>query len=549
MDIRARDLIKQGDRLFDRRSNVLSLWQEIADNFYPERAEFTAVRSVGEEFASGMMTSFPALVRRELGNLFASLLRPRGQDWFSLHAQDKILDRDVTARQWLEYATDVQKRAMYEPSAMFVRASREADHDFATFGNAVKSVEIDWQQVSLLYRAWHLRDCAWCENVSGRVDTMHRKWKAEAKWLIDKFRQKAGQQLMNKAAKDPYGDVACRHIVVPADQYDHYADDNRAARPFRSVYIDIENETVLEDVPMDWFQYVVPRWQTVSGSAYARSPVTELCLPDARLLQAMVRVLLEAGEKGVDPPTIAGEETFRSDMNLYAGGVTFAALDEGQRLQDKFMQLPVDKTGIPLGINMAERVEAALQGGFFLNKLGLPELVNKDMTAYQVRKIIENHVRQSAPIFEPIEEEDNAPVCNLTFDILRSVGAFGPKENLPDALRDATVNFSFMSPLREVADEMKGQQLQEAIALTAATAQIEQAAVANVNWLKAHRDSLQGIRIPAEWMNDEEIVEQVKQQMNEKARVEAGAAAMGQAADVAKTGGEALKAFTEAGVG
>jgi hypothetical protein len=549
MDARARDLIKQGDKLFDRRSNVLSLWQEIADAFYPERAEFTTLRSVGEEFAAGMMTSFPALVRRELGNLFASLLRPRGQEWFSLHAVDEDIDDDVTARQWLEYATKVQKRAMYEPSSMFVRASRESDHDFATFGNAVKSIEVDWQQVSLLYRAWHLRDCAWCENLSGRVDTMHRKWKAEAKWLVDKFPLKAGQQLKERASKDPYGEVTCRHIVVPADQYEHYSADRRNERDFRSVYLDIENETVLEDVAMDWFQYVVPRWQTVSGSAYARSPVTELCLPDARLLQAMVRVLLEAGEKGVDPPSIAGEETFRSDMNLYAGGVTFAALEVGESLNDKFKQLQVDKTGIPLGINMAERIEAALQSGFFLNKLGLPELVNKDMTAYQVRKIVENHVRQSAPIFEPIEEEDNAATCNLTFDILRSVGAFGPAENVPEVLQDTSVNFSFMSPLREVANEMKGQQLQEAIALTGAVAQIEPAAVANINWIKAHRDSLQGIRIPADWMSAEEIVEQVKAQMNEQARTEAGAAAMGEAANVAKTGGEALKAFTEAGVG
>ena len=168
------------------------------------------------------------------------------------------------------------------------------------------------------------------------------------------------------------------------------------------------------------------------------------------------------------------------------------------------------------------------------------------MTAYQVRKIIENYVRQSAPIFEPIEEEDNAPLCNLTFDILRNVGAFGPIEQLPDVLRGTQVNFTFVSPLREVSDELKGSQLQEAIALTAATAQVEKSAPANLNWTKALRDSLQGLRVPATWMNPEEMVAQAKQQMEQQMKLALGAAAVAGGADVAKTGTDALKNLSQA---
>lgn len=545
MDSRVRDLIKIGDKEFNNRSGVMSLFQDLAENFYVERADFTTKRSDGEEFASGLMTSFPLIARRELGNMIASYLRPRGTDWFAVHAQDEQIDADVSARAWLEYATNVQKRAMYDPASLFVNATKTADHDFATFGNAVKSIEVDWANTSLLYRAWHLRDCAWCENRSGKIDTMHRKWKPTVRQLVSLFPKTVHPNVKKALEKEPEKEVACRHIVVPQDAYDLKTAKSRKL-PYVSLYVDEENETVLEEIPLGWFPYIVSRWSVVSGSVYGRSPVTEICLPDARLLQAMTRVLLEAGEKAVDPPSIASEETFRSDFNLFAGGVTFAQLGSDESIGDKFQQLSVDKTGIPMGINMAMQIRDAITGGFFLNKLILPEINNQGMTAYQVSKIIQNYIRQAAPIFEPIEEEDNAPTCNLTFEILRSVGAFGPVDQLPEILQGSEVNFTFISPLREVADEMKGAQLQEAVQGALLTAQVDPSAPANVDWTTAYRDALQGNRIPAKWMNPREAVEQEKARLAEQAKVMAGAQALAGTAGVAKDGTQALKQLSEA---
>ena len=56
MDARAREVAEIGDRLFSARLPVLTLWQEIALNFYPERADFTASRALGEEFAAHLMS-------------------------------------------------------------------------------------------------------------------------------------------------------------------------------------------------------------------------------------------------------------------------------------------------------------------------------------------------------------------------------------------------------------------------------------------------------------------------------------------------------------
>jgi hypothetical protein len=84
-----------------------------------------------------------------------------------------------------------------------------------------------------------------------------------------------------------------------------------------------DHKHLIEATPIWGRYYVIPRWQTVSGSQYATRPPPVCALPDARLLQAMTYTLLEAGEKATSPPIIATQNVVRSDVALYAGGITW----------------------------------------------------------------------------------------------------------------------------------------------------------------------------------------------------------------------------------
>ncbi len=46
----AKYLIERGAQLWKERMAITTLWQEIAENFYPERADFTIRRKVGSDF-------------------------------------------------------------------------------------------------------------------------------------------------------------------------------------------------------------------------------------------------------------------------------------------------------------------------------------------------------------------------------------------------------------------------------------------------------------------------------------------------------------------
>jgi hypothetical protein len=143
MKTRVRDLILQGDKLFQKKAPFDSLCQTIAENFYPERADFTTTRTLGEEFASNLMSGYPVLARRDLANALSSMLRPPGEKWFHARTSNERINEDATALTWLDRASDVLRTMMYERRSQFIRAMKQADNDFSAFGQCVVQPEMN----------------------------------------------------------------------------------------------------------------------------------------------------------------------------------------------------------------------------------------------------------------------------------------------------------------------------------------------------------------------------------------------------------------------
>jgi hypothetical protein len=540
--IDTKKLIAQGDQLFQNRSTLMLLWQDIGEQFYCERADFTVKREIGDDYAGNLTTSYPLLVRRELGDAISSMLRPRGQEWFGITVErEELLDN--SGKQWLEWASGVQKRAMYDRLSQFVRATKEGDHDFASFGQCVISVEADWSTTSLLYRCWHLRDVVWCERYNGMIGDIHRNWCPDIRTLHAIFgKDKLHRNIADKLDKEPYCTVKCRHIVIPTDQYDG---DQKYRTPYVSLYIDLENNHLISETA-SWSQiYCIPRWQTVSGSQYAYSPATVAALPDARLLQAMTLTLLEAGEMAVRPPMIATKEAIRGDVSIYAGGITWVDAQYDERLGEVLRPISQDKSGLPFGMEVSDEKKQMLAQAFYLNRLTLPPS-DGEMTAYEVSVRTQEYIRNALPLFEPMENEYNGALCEMTFELLMRAGTFGPAQEFPKSIRNQNVRFRFESPLHQAIERQKGQKFVEAKSLLREAAELDPASVATVDARKALRDALTGIGVKADWMRSEEDVEAHAQKMAQHQEAQQAMAMAQQGAEVAATAGKAEQALAAA---
>ena len=539
-------LEKESEELFNKRGNLLSFWQESAENFCPELADFTSMRSLGENFADNLTTSYPLLASRSLQDSFSTMLRPLGTEWFEVSTSrpDKV---DTQGKQWLEWATGLQRRAMYDKDAMFEKASKEGDKFFTNFGQCVKSAELNLNKNALLYRCWHLRDMAWCESYDGQKTPVYRKWEPYAVELNKVFKGNVSPIVKNLVKNSPYTKVKVKHCIHTAEDYEAPAGKKWKA-PYISVFYECETGHILEEIETYNKYYIIPRWMTVPGSQYAYSPAVIAALPDARLIQAMTLTLLEAGEKAVNPPMIAAQEQIRGDVAVYAGGITYFDSDYDERSGEVLRPMNLDTSGIPLGMEMRSDIREMISQAFYLNKISMPPAQGKEMTAYEVGQRIEEYIRNALPLFGPVEKEDNAEVCELTFELLQRGGAFGDPRDIPQSLRGANIEFQFESPLHQAIERKKGHSFQEARALLAEAAALDPAAVHMVDARLALRDTLDGIGIPAKWIRDEKAMEDIdiaaKQQQEAQQMVQMLTAG-GEAAKAIGEGGQAVNAMTQ----
>lgn len=539
-------LVQRYEGLEGKRKPLLSFWQEICENFYPMRAQFTRQFYFAEQFADRILSSYPLIVARDLQATFSSMLRPRDQDWFEIRTDN--YDRlDKAGKAWLEWATGVQRRAMYDRKSQFVRATKEGDADYAVLGQCVIQRDTDLKHQRMLYRNWHLKDTVWSEDYSGTIQDIYRIWTPTCVELRELFPKTVHPNVTKNIEKEPHRQVRCMHVVIPGETYDRIATAGSDQKPKRraewaSIYLDLDNKTVLQESSSRTRMYTIPRWQTVSGSQYAYSPAAVAGLPDGRLLQAMTLTLLEAGEIAVRPPLVAQKGVIRSDIAVYAGGITWADSEYDERLGEALRPLFSDKGQIPIGMEMLKDTREMLSEAFYLNKLALPP-PTREMTAYETGQRIQEWIRAALPLFEPVEMEYNDSICDDTFEGLMGVNAFGPPRNMPQSLRGQQIRFRFESPLHQATERKKGALFLQAGQMLTEAVQIDPSVRHELDVSVAFRDALEGVGVYATWLRDPEEVAALQQKDQQQQATALATAQVNQAAQAGESLGRAAQAL------
>lgn len=540
----AKELCRIGSVLFSKKQPWDSLCQDIADNYYPLRTDFTRELSLGDDFTTNLMESYPVQARETLGNAPSAMLRQG--DWFEVKTGVEEIDENPSVARWLEKATKDYRRLVYDRRANFTAATIEVDHDWVAFGNGVISVEESPTRDHMLFRAWHPRDCAWMLNEVGKVDTLHRKMKKTARNLKRVYKDKIHSDIRTACETDPSKEFNVRHIVMPTDEI--YGDDKAMRKkyrkfPYLSLMVDVDHEEILGEAGLPVFNYVVPRWRTLSNIPQGFSPATINSLPDGRMIQAMARIILEQGEKAVDPPTVAKGEMFRDAVNMYAGGMTYVDLEADDDLRKLFQT--IETGNVSIGMEMKNDVRAMIAEAFLLNKLFLPD--TREMTAYETSQRVAEFRRAALPFFGPIESEYHLPLLDVGFQLALNNRQFDLGE-LPDELDGAETTFVFESPLNTAEGRADVAAFQETVQILAGASQFDNTIPSTMNFPKMTKDAVKGTGARADWFNDEEVAVEEADRQKQVDDLQRAAAMLAGGAGVAQQVGDAAQSLQKAGI-
>src|SRR5215217_178442 len=537
-DQRAQDLLRIGSAAFSKSASYMSLCQTLAEMFYPLRADFTSEFSLGTDFATDVMDGFTINSRETLGNAIDSMLR-QGK-WFKVGTGDERRDKRAVNAVALDRLTMLYRQQIIDaPRTGFQKATKEGDHDWVTFGNPVFSWEEAPTRDHMLLRSWHPKMVAWMTDDAGRINAVFRRGNMQARNIERKFKTSAWRGTLRNEIKDacrddPMREFPIMHVVMPTDEvYGWSAKDMRRIKhKFVSLYLDETHQEVLNDLGTPVNPYVIPRYRTISNFSRGFAPMAINSLPDARMLQSIAAVVLEQGEKALDPPMVGDQNVFKNDLNIYAGGFTSIDLGERTDIRD-VMQTIETSQGLSAGVELKADIRSLIAESWLLNKLFLPNV--REMRELEVMVRTEEFRRAALPFFNPIDSEYHAPLLSTGMEMAFHLG-YLPVDLLPDELQGEEVVWSFESPLKDAEGQKVVAAFNTSVQLIAAGSQAVPGLAKQFNIADATIDAVMGAGAKPEWIKPEKERKQTAEQDKQAQQITETAALLQQgsaaAADV-----------------
>lgn len=525
----ADDIVRRYDALKGARGQWEDHWQEVAEYIFPRRSGFNVSNSPGEKKMQKIVdgTGVQALELLAAGlHGFASNPSSR---WFSIKTTDDDLNQNDAVREWLGQVEDIIFSRMHSPASAITSHLHELYMDYAAFGTGVMFIGVG-ERDNLLFQTRFLGECVIDENAEGVVDTVIRSFSWTVRQVYQKWGDKCSAQVRKWYADGKFDEpVDLIHAVFPRVERDmaRATPDNM---PIASIYMEKKDKHTLQEGGFEEFPYAVPRWYKVAGEKYGRSPAMT-ALPDVKMLQEMARTTIKAAQKIVDPPLLVPDDAMIGPVATIPGGLNFY---RGER------EIAPLQTGanIPISLEMMQDLRNRIMKTFYADIM--QPAMEKQMTAYEYSKIVEQAMRLLGPVVGRMQSELLGITISRVFGILARTGQL-PEQ--PEELDGREFSVEYVSPL---ANAQRAQKIDSAIQLITIAGQI--AAFAPRVLERFNEDGFlqwagNELNVDAELILDDEELAQ-KQQAAQNQQM------MAAAPDLAKAfqaSGQGAKSFAEAG--
>lgn len=430
-------------RMTQQRQAFEQCWQEIDDRIQPTRQEFgnkTGPKSEkGKPNTEKVFDATPGLALDRFKAAMHSLVTPRAQQWHNIKPVDDSIAEDIEVRR---YCDEVNKRlfaARY--AANFDAEVQGCYYTSGKFGSMSMFVG-ERMGRGLFYRAVPMKQLYFAENQFGDVDLVHRDWFWTARQAVMMWGAKTPRIVRDAYEnKKPEQEFRFLHCVKPRANADVSRKDYQGME-FISYYVLHDTRDIIDEGGFRTFPYPTARYDLVPGEVYGRSPCMTI-LPDVKMLNVMMRDIVQAAQLKALPPMIAA----RDGIGGGAIRMTPAAFNPGWvDDQGRPKAMPLNVGGdIGIGADLIDQKRAIVNDAL-LNTL-FQILVDKpNITATEAMLRAQEKGQLVGPTGSRIESEFLTKMIHREIDILAAADQL---PEMPEKLIEAGGLYAieFDSPL------------------------------------------------------------------------------------------------------
>lgn len=535
------EILEQLNEIAGDRLNHDSHCQEVADYMIPRKGTFTATRSPGSKIRTKIYEDTATYALDVLAAGIHGKLTSPATDWFKIKPQDEDLWEHHEVKEWF---SKVQKK-MYQVfrRSNFHTQMPEGYLDIGAFGQMNLAIEKDPQTI-VRFKAQPVAECYIAENDRGMVDTLFRK----PEFTVRQARQKWGEAALPKDIRKKLKDqkysekFTVIHGIFPREDFNPIRIDNKNL-PFTSIYIEPESKKVLNESGYHEFPYACPRWYTASGEVNGRSPAMR-ALATVRVINAMEKTTLRAGQKNVDPPLLVPHECYVAPLNTSPGALLMKRLGihPGEKIEPLLTGI-----NLPSAFDQMDRKQKAIFRAFYVDLfLMLDQLTEerKQITATEILERVEEKMTLLGPALGRLMSECLDVVIHRVFNIMargrdeKGNPHFPPP---PEVLKEQQYEIEYIGPLARAQRLPELTAINRSLNLAIGMAEVMPQVLDKYNPDKIVDITNDILGVPPEIMNGEEEIKAIRDQRDEMKAAEAAMLMAQQGGEAARSLGQGMK--------
>ena len=432
------------------RQQHWDLWREISEWIDPRRGQwlwdYNKQRDRARKREGRIINSHASAASEILSNGMQSGNTPRTRPWFEVESlnQDTRTDRD--SQGWLHYMQTLMRSVL--ESSNFYESTRTNYRELADYGNGPISVFSDSNNI---VRFVQHTTGSYFAGVDARdkLDTFAEEMVLTIGQMLDRYEYKRLSPAAQRCAESKKYDATVKVIRITQPNrspfYEPYGI-GWQRMPFRTMEYDPSDDTgrVLLIAGRTRINTVMPRWETISGEAYASCWPGVKALGDVKGLQAEELNKAEAIEQ-IPRPTLQAPPELRGKMDRPIPGETiFTTQMQGQRGISRAFELSPQIGEIRQDIREIEmRIDRHYHRDVFQ---AISMIERGNVRELEIDARIREQMGQIGPIVESLLQQQNDPTLQLVFEHCLEAGMVPPP---PKMIASSPLRMNYVSVLAQ----------------------------------------------------------------------------------------------------